>query len=144
MQQTLIDVITDPFVGPYYGEDYFIDSDGVIQVNDIKTAALIMRKVNLSMQFNTKLVRLGTSGDVVSLGFDQLASAEPVFSTTVGPNKLPIDVKANESGKFCLYVDGKRSVKMFAKMSAVKKYIKQLDKELFQVAVNTDDEFEND
>ena len=53
---------------------------------------------------------------------------------------IPIDsANADELGKFCLYVNGKRGTKMYAKLSAVKSAIKKLDKEMQFVGQEPED-----
>lgn len=131
MNQTIIDIISDPFDGPYYGEDYCFDDSGYIQISNAKLAALILRKINQSNQFDKKLVRIGKAGDVVLLGFDTLEQIQPVHNAMVGPDEVPVEVKEDQ-GTFYIYVNGRRSIRTFVKMSAVKKYIKKLDQELTQ------------
>lgn len=134
MQEQLIDIISDPIDGPYYGEDYSLDDQGHIQVNGARISALIIRKVNAAKVFALPLVRLGTSGDMTILGFDTLNNVEPIYLDEIGPDRTPVAVKQDVNGKFCLYMAEKRSSRMFNKLAQVKKYLKQLDKELQQVA----------
>lgn len=140
--QKAVELLVDPINGPFYGEDFCIDDQGYIQANSIKVAAVIMRQVNQSGNFETKLVKINSVGDVVLLGFDTLINNEPVFETTVGPGKTAVCVRKTDEGKYCLYSDGKRSSRMFNKLTNVKKYIKNLDQELHQVAAieETDEE----
>lgn len=129
----LNNIIADPFNGPFEGEDYWIDDNGVIQVaeNNVRLAAIIMRKTNLSGEFDKKLVKIGAQGDSILLGFDSLTDALPVYSAKIGfKGDMFAEVKKDESGKFCLYINGKRGNKMFAKLSAVKSAIKKLDREM--------------
>ena len=51
LSEKLNDMIADPFDGPFEGEDFWVDSDGVIQVSDnnVRLAGIIMRKVNQSV-----------------------------------------------------------------------------------------------
>ena len=126
-------IIADPFNGPFEGEDYWIDDNGVIQVaeNNVRLAAIIMRKANLSGEFDKKLVKIGAQGDSILLGFDTLTDALPVYTAKIGfKGDMLAEVRADESGKFCLYINGKRGNKMFAKLSAVKSAIKKLDREM--------------
>ena len=119
----LNNIIADPFNGPFEGEDYWIDDNGVIQVaeNNVRLAAIIMRKTNLSGEFDKKLVKIGAQGDSILLGFDSLTDALPVYSAKIGfKGDMFAEVKKDESGKFCLYINGKRGNKMYAKLSAVK------------------------
>lgn len=133
LAEKLNDIIADPFTGPFEGEDYWIDDSGVIQVaeNNVRLAAIIMRKANLSGKFDKKLVKIGAQGDSILLGFDSLTDTAPVYSAKIGyKGDILAEVRADESGKFCLYVNGKRGTKMFAKLSLVKLAIKKLDKDM--------------
>ena len=133
LAEKLNNIIADPFEGPFEGEDYWIDDNGVIQVaeNNVRLAAIIMRKANLSGKFDKKLVKIGAQGDSILLGFDTLTDALPVYSAKIGfKGDMLAEVRADESGKFCLYINGKRGNKMFAKLSAVKSAIKKLDREM--------------
>jgi hypothetical protein len=133
LAEKLNDIIADPFNGPFEGEDYWIDDSGVIQVaeNNVRLAAIIMRKANLSGEFDKKLVKIGAQGDSILLGFDTLTDALPVYTAKIGfKGDMLAEVRADESGKFCLYINGKRGNKMFAKLSAVKSAIKKLDREM--------------
>ena len=133
LAEKLNDIIADPFNGPFEGEDYWIDDNGVIQVaeNNVRLAAIIMRKANLSGEFDKKLVKIGAQGDSILLGFDSLIDTPPVYSAKIGfKGDMFAEVRKDESGKFCLYVNGKRGTKMYAKLSAVKSAIKKLDKEM--------------
>ena len=140
--QQLTNIITDPFNGPFEGEDYWIDDTGVIQVaeNNVRLAAIIMRKANLSGEFDKKLVKIGAQGDSILLGFDSLTDTAPVYSAKIGyKGDMLAEVRADESGKFCLYINGKRGTKMYAKLSAVKSAIKKLDKEMQFVGQEPED-----
>jgi hypothetical protein len=138
----VINLVSDPFVGPFEGEDFFVDDHGMIQVteNNVKTAALIMRKVNTSGIFPKKLVKIGRSGDSILLGFDTLSDAESVYSDNVGPNnETNIQVKKDTDGKFVIYVNQRRSARPLKSMTAVKKFIRTLDQELRQVFLVPDE-----
>lgn len=140
--QQLTNIITDPFNGPFEGEDYWIDDTGVIQVaeNNVRLAAIIMRKANLSGKFAKKLVKIGAQGDSILLGFDTLTDTVPVYSAKIGyKGDMLAEVREDESGKFCLYINGKRGTKMYAKLSAVKSAIKKLDKEMQSVGQEPED-----
>ena len=54
--QLLLDLVSDPISGPFEGEDFWIDPDGTIQIaeNNVKIAALLMRKVNTSGSFGCR------------------------------------------------------------------------------------------
>lgn len=133
LAEQLNQIIADPFEGPYEGEDYWIDDSGVIQVpeNNVRLAAIIMRKTNLSGEFDKKLVKIGVMGDSILLGFDTLAEVAPVHTAKIGfKGDILAEVKQDENGKFILYINGKRSPKMFSKLSAVKSTLRKLDKEM--------------
>lgn len=143
----LLEIISDPIIGPYEGEDFFVDEDGLIQVseNNVRAAALIMRKANNSGKFDVNLVKLGQRGDTILLGFDTLVDNEPVFTSKIGYQKAVLaEVKKDTNGKFCVYLDKKRSARMFNKLASAKTFIKRLDKDLQSVGSsismdNTDD-----
>ena len=131
--EVLNEIISDPILGPYEGEDYWIDEDGTIQIadNNVVLAATIMRKTNNSGQFTIKLVKIGHRGDSIILGFDTLLDAEPVYATDIGYMRdTHAEVKKDTAGKFCLYINKKRATRMFSKLAAAKTYLKKLDKEL--------------
>jgi len=132
----VINLVSDPFAGPFEGQDFVIDEQGLIQVteNNVRTAALIMRNVNTSGIFAKKLVKIGRSGDSILLGFDTLSDAESIYSDDIGPdNATRIQVKKDTAGKFVIYVDDRRSARPLKSMTAVKKFIRTLDQELRQV-----------
>jgi len=131
--ELLNEIIGDPIVGPFEGEDYWIDADGTIQVSDnnVILAATIMRKTNNSGQFDVKLVKIGHRGDSIILGFDTLLDAEPVYTTNIGYNKNTLaEVKATEDSSFCVYLNKKRSTRVFKKLHSAKTFLKKLDLEL--------------
>lgn len=133
LAEQLNQIIADPFDGPFEGEDYWIDDNGVIQVaeNNVRLAAIIMRKANLSGEFDKKLVKIGAQGDSILLGFDTLTDTDPVHVAKIGfKGDMLAEVREDETGKFCLYLNGKRGTKMFAKLSAVKSALRKLDKEM--------------
>lgn len=132
----LLEVISDPYDGPEEGVDFWVDEEGYIQVQDVRTAALIMRKANISDMFDEKLVKVGQRGDNILLGFDTLLNAEPVYVTRIGYKRDTLaEVKKDDGGKFCLYLNKKRATRMFKKLTSVKLFLKKLDKELQQEAV---------
>ena len=131
-------LISDPYEGPFEGEDYFIDVDGSIQVpvDNVKLAAVVMRRVNISGKFDKKLVKIGQSGDNVILGFDNLSEEPAVFTTKIGFGKdVLAEVKKDDADKFCVYLDKKRSSKLFKKLSSAKLYLKRLDLDLKEIPV---------
>lgn len=132
----LLDIISDPIDGPFEGEDFCIDEQGYIQVYDSnpKIAALIMRKANTSGLFDVNLVKVAHKGDAIILGFDNLSTAEPVFANQIGYQKSVLaEVKISEDGKFCIYLDKRRSARTFAKLASAKTFVKRLDKDLQSV-----------
>lgn len=136
--ELLNDIIGDPINGPYEGEDYWIDEDGTIQIaeNNAILAGTILRKANNSGQFDTKLVKIGQRGDSIILGFDTLLDADPVYVTDIGYMRdTHAEVKKDTAGKFCLYLNKKRATRMFTKLTAAKTFLKKLDKELQNEAV---------
>lgn len=135
--EQLLAVITDPYDGREEGVDFWIDEDGYIQTHDVRTAALIMRVANTSGEFTQNLVRVAQKGDSILLGFDTISEAEPVFTSQIGYQKSVLaEIKADTGGKFCVYLDGKRSARMFGKLASAKTFVKRLDKDL-QTVGNT-------
>lgn len=133
LSQQLTDIITDPFNGPFEGEDFWIDDSGTIQVaeNNVRLAAIILRKTNLSGVFDKKLVKIGAQGDSILLGFDTLSAQPPVYTANIGyKGDMLAEIKQDQSGKFCLYINGKRGTKMFAKLSSAKSALKKLDRDI--------------
>lgn len=129
--EQLVDYVSDPYNGPEEGIDFWVDEHGFIQVQDPRTAALIMRKANFSQLFDDKLVKVGQRGDSIILGFDTLLSAEPVYTARIGyKGDTLVEVKQDQQGMFCLYVNKKRATRMFKKLTSTKTFIKRLDKEL--------------
>lgn len=134
--EQLVDVISDPYDGPEEGLDFWVDEQGHIQVQDNRTAALIMRKANISNLFDNKLVKVGQRGDSIILGFDTLLDAEPIYVVRIGYKKDTLaEVKRDARDMFCLYLNKKRVTRMFKKLTSAKTYLKKLDKELQQEAV---------
>ena len=135
--QVLLDLVSDPILGPFEGEDFWIDPDGTIQIaeNNVKIAALLMRKVNTSGLFDVNLVKMGQRGDSILLGFDTLLDADPVYSAKIGfKSDTVAEIKRDINDKFCVYVNGKRLARMFAKLTQAKQMIKKLDKDLQSAA----------
>lgn len=129
----LFEIISDPILGPFEGEDFCIDEQGYIQIYDAnpKVAAMIMRKANSSGLFAQNLVKIAHKGDSIILGFDNLSVAEPVFANQIGYQKSVLaEVKVSSDGKFCIYLDKKRSSRIFNKLVSAKSFIKKLDKDL--------------
>ena len=147
MQQLeqLLEVITDPYEGREEGVDFWVDEDGYIQVQDVRTAALLMRKANTSGVFEQNLVKIGQKGDSILLGFDTLLEVDAVFTTKIGlKNDILAEVKRDENDKFCVYLNRKRSARMFNKLASAKRFIKSLDKELRSVSrVSTYDDVDD-
>ena len=129
----LLDIISDPILGPFEGEDFCIDEQGYIQVYDSnpKTAAMIMRKANTSGLFPVNLVKVAHKGDTIILGFDTVSSTAPVFTNQIGYQKSVLaEVKVSADGKFCIYLDKRRSARVFNKLASAKTFVKRLDKDL--------------
>ena len=141
----LLDVITDPYEGREEGVDFWVDENGYIQTQDVRTAALIMRTANTSGEFEQNLVKVGQKGDSILLGFDTLLDCAPVFSTKIGlGNDISVEVKRDELGKFCVYMNGKRLARMFNKLASAKRFVKATDKDLQEtVKVSTFDDVED-
>lgn len=141
----LLDVITDPYAGREEGVDFWVDENGYIQTQDVRTAALIMRTANNSGEFEQNLVKVSQKGDSVLLGFDTLLDAEPVYKTKIGLSKdISVEVKRDELGKFCVYMNGKRLARMFNKLASAKRFIKATDKDLQEtVKVSTYDDVDD-
>lgn len=135
--ETLREIISDPFFGPFEGEDYWIDGEGIIQVpdNNVVLAATILRKANNSGEFTTKLVKIGQRGDSILLGFDTLLDVDPVYTIKIGfKGDTLAEIKKDTAGKFCLYLNKKRATRMFSKLVAAKSYLKKLDRDLLNEA----------
>ncbi len=134
--EALLEVISDPYDGPEEGIDFWVDEQGHIQVQNNRTAALIMRKANISNLFENKLVKVGQRGDSILLGFDTLLDAAPVYSARIGyKGDTLAEVKKDANGMFCLYLNKKRATRMFKKLTSTKTFLKKLDKELQNQAV---------
>lgn len=129
--EQLLEVITDPYNGREEGVDFWVDENGLIQVPDVRTAALLMREANTSGVFEQNLVKVGQKGDAILLGFDTLLDADAVYTTKIGlKNDILAEVKRDEMDKFCVYLNRKRSARMFNKLTSAKRFIKALDKDL--------------
>lgn len=136
--EQLLEVISDPYSGREEGVDFWVDEDGYIQTQDVRTAALIMRTANISGEFTQNLVKVGQKGDSILLGFDTLLDATSIFKTEIGLKKdILAEVKRDEHGKFCVYLNQKRSARMFNKLTSAKNFIKGLDKDLQSVGEPT-------
>ena len=136
--EKLLEVITDPYEGREEGVDFWVDEQGYIQTQDVRTAALIMRTANSSGEFAQNLVKVGQKGDSVLLGFDTLLDAAPVFKTKIGLKQdILVEVKRDENDKFCVYLNHKRSARMFNKLTSAKRFVKSLDKDLQNVVEPT-------
>ena len=143
--EQLLAVITDPYDGREEGVDFWVDEDGLIQTHDVRVAALCMRIANTSGEFKQNLVKVGQKGDCILLGFDTLLTAESVYTDKIGMKKdILAEVKRDENDKFCVYLNQKRSARMFSKLASAKRFIKSLDKDIQIVsAVNTYDDIDD-
>jgi hypothetical protein len=129
--EQLLEVISDPYNGMEEGVDFWVDEEGLIQVQGVRTAAMVMRKANTSGQFKQTLVKVGQKGDSILLWFDTLLDVPPVYTAKIGfKGDVLAEVKKDESGKFCIYINKKRQARLFSKLSSTKQTIKLLDKEL--------------
>jgi hypothetical protein len=136
--EQLLEVISDPYNGREEGVDFWVDEDGYIQAQDVRTAALLMREANTSGQFTQNLVKVGQKGDSILLGFDTLLDVDAVYKTKIGlGNDILAEVKRDDHGKFCVYLNQKRSARMFNKLTSAKNFIKSLDKDLQLVSEPT-------
>lgn len=141
----LLSVITDPYDGREEGVDFWVDEQGYIQTQDVRTAALIMRTANTSGKFTQNLVKVGQKGDSILLGFDTLLTVESLYTDRIGMRKdILAEVKRDENDRFCVYLNYKRSARMFIKLASAKRFIKSLDKDLQNVgAVNSYDDIDD-
>lgn len=131
----LMRIIEDPINGPFEGEDFWIEEDGIIQVpdNNIKMSSTIVRKVNQSNKFKQRLVNLGKKGDCIQLGFDELVDQKPIFESKIGHKDFTgVAVRQDSNGQCYIYIDGKRLNKVFKRLSQAKNHINRLDKVLKQ------------
>ena len=143
--EQLLEVISDPYSGREEGVDFWVDEDGYIQTQDVRTAALIMRTANTSGEFTQNLVKVGQKGDSILLGFDTLLTVAPVFTTKIGMRKdILAEVKRDDNDKFCVYLDGKRSARIFSKLTGAKRFVNSLDKDLQETAkVSSYDDYDD-
>lgn len=143
--EQLLEVISDPYNGREEGVDFWVDENGYIQAQDVRTAALLMREANTSGQFKQNLVKVGQKGDSILLGFDTLLDASAVYTVKIGMNKdIVAEVKRDENDKFCVYLNRKRSARMFNKLTSAKRFVKSLDKDLQSVShVSTYDDVDD-
>lgn len=143
--EQLLAVITDPYDGREEGVDFWVDEQGYIQTQDVRTAALIMRTANTSGEFAQNLVKVGQKGDSILLGFDTLLTAESLYTDRIGMRKdIIAEVKCDGNDRFCVYLNFKRSARMFTKLTSAKRFIKILDKDLQNVgAVNSYDDVDD-
>jgi hypothetical protein len=135
-QKIIIDLITDPIEGPIEGVDFFIDEEGYVNVatDNIVMSGIISRKINTSGVFKEKFVRIFQRGDYIMMDFDTLMDTESVFTRKLGPKKeLFAEVKKDQSGMFCVYLNSKRQGKRYKKLASVKKALKKLDQDMKQI-----------
>lgn len=119
-----------PIDGPFEGEDYHVDEEGYIVVDDPLTAGRICRIVNKKI-IDKKLIKLGTKGGAVILGFDELRDVNPVYSDSVGDDRdIKVNVKQGLNGIHFVYVDGRRMPKSYKTLGLAKAYVKKLDRDL--------------
>ena len=146
-KQELIEFISNIADGLVEGTDYYIDDDGLINV-DIKNAGIagsIIREVNQSNLYSEKMVRITVSGDTIILGFDTIRTMPSVFALTIGKNKDTLaEVKEDGTGKFCFYLNDRRNTRTFRKLSTAKRFIKDMDKELKKPPMDIEENQEDD
>jgi len=124
--------LTDPFDGPYEGEDFWCEDEFIYVGNkNFILSAKIMREINNRPEFDKRLVKFRTAGDVVVLGFDSLADAASIFTVKIGPHKeKTIELKETEDSRIAIYINKERSSVTFKTLKASKKYIKKLNRTL--------------
>lgn len=140
----LLDIISDPFDGPEEGVDFWIDEDGYIQVpaDTPLVAGKILKRANSSGQFDKKLVKLGTKGDSILLGFDMLVDVPAIFTAKIGFKDDNLAEIKQDIKKFYVYFNGKRSNRTFTTLGKARAFIRKLDKELKSEAEEPED-FDN-
>lgn len=143
----LLAVISDPYDGREEGVDFWVDEQGYIQTQDVRTAALIMRTANSSGEFEQNLVKVGQKGDSIILGFDTLATIDPIYIVNIGfKGDVRAEIKSDIAGKFYVYFDNKRVTRQFIKLSVAKTFIKKMDtamQNMGTMMVMADDETED-
>lgn len=140
-KEQLAELIEDPIIGPFEGEDYWFDEDGSIQIadNNAKVTGAILRKVNNSGIFPTKLVKIGQKGDNILLNFDNLMDVAPVYSARIGFQRDTLaEVKKDNAGKFCIYINKQRKTGLYKKLASAKQFLKRLDLELQDTATHNE------
>lgn len=140
----LLDIISDPFDGPEEGVDFWVDEDGYIQVpaDTPLVAGKILKRANSSGLFDKKLVKLGTKGDSILLGFDTLVNVLAIFTAKIGFKGDNLAEIKQDLKKFYVYFNGKRSNRTFATLGKARAFIRKLDKELKSEAEEPED-FDN-
>lgn len=147
VSEKLIKLIQDPFNGPFEGEDFMINEEGFIEVPsyNAKLAGTICRKVNISQKFDQNLVKFGVKGDTIILGFDELENVDSEYQTKIGyKNDTLAEVKPDHANRYHVYINSKRTSKMFNKLSVAKAYITKFDKILKQTAKPSSYDYELD
>jgi len=145
--QELIAFISSTVDGPVEGSDYYIDDDGLINVDieNVGVAGSIIRQVNQSKLYSEKMVRITVSGDTIILGFDTIRAMPSVYTLTIGKNKDTLaEVKEDGTGKFCFYLNDRRNTRTFRKLATAKRFIKDMDKELKKPPIDIEETQEDD
>ena len=135
LKEKLVNLLDSPYEGPYEGEDFIVNDDGYIQVfdNNIRLCGLIVHKVNKSSISDKTMVKLYTAGDAITLGFDETRAVESIFSKNIGfHGDVQAEIKVDTEGKFIVYINNKRKVKMYTTLAQAKVAINKLDKELLR------------
>ena len=112
--------------------NFSVNKDNTIEVfdNDVRAAALILKCVNSSKQFDRQMIKLGKYGDTVVLGFDELADEACVYSEQIGVNnKVLVELRKNKCGVY-MYTDGRRNSAKFASIAAAKRHIRAVNQHM--------------
>jgi hypothetical protein len=141
MTVELLDVISDPYNGPEEGVDFWIDECGYVQVpyDTPLVAGKILKLANSSGLFDKKLVKLGVKGDSILLGFDELIDVPAVFTAKIGFKDDNLAEIKQDTKKFYVYFNGKRSNRTFTTLGKARAFVRKLDKELKAEAVEPED-----
>jgi len=147
ISEKIVKLIEDPFDGPFEGEDFSITNDGYIEVPShlTKLAGTICRKINTSNKFDQTLVRFGVKGDVIILGFDDLENIEADYRASIGYKYDTLaEIKQDQQNRYHVYINKKRTSKVFNRLSTAKSYLTKFDKVLKQTAEPSSYEYELD
>jgi hypothetical protein len=129
--EKVVRMIEDPFNGPFEGEDFSLNENGFIEVpvDNVKLAGTICSRINKSSRFTRPIVKFGTKGDCILLGFDYLSDVEPIFTKQIGYRLGTLaEIKQDSKDQYHIYIDGKKQTKTFEKLAVAKAFITKLDK----------------